>query len=101
VVQPPPGQQHVIAHDRWEKSMRYRLRTLLIALGVLPIIIAGVWWAIVDLDFRSTITKLAESALDDAPAVGKAVIALAIFAAVVVPVACLACLMAGAFVRNR
>jgi zona occludens toxin (predicted ATPase) len=81
--------------------MRYRLRTLLIVLGVLPMLIAGVRWSIHDLAFRSTLAGLAESALDDAPTVGKAVIALGILAAVVVPVAFLACLMAGAFVKNR
>jgi zona occludens toxin (predicted ATPase) len=81
--------------------MRFRLRTLLIVLGILPMLIAGLWWTIYDLAFRSTLAGLAESALNDAPAIGKAVIALGILAAVVVPVACLACLMAGVFVKNR
>ena len=81
--------------------MRYRLRTLLIVLGVLPMIIGYVWWTVQDEVFRSTVIRQAASAMDDAPAVGKAVVALATIFAVVVPFACLMCLLAGAFVKNR
>ena len=81
--------------------LRFRLRTLLIVLADLPMIMAYTWWMVQDEAFRSTMIRQAASALDDAPAVGKTVVALAIFAAIVVPVACLACLTAGAFVKNR
>ena len=81
--------------------MRYRLRTLLMVMGVLPLLIGCVAWTVQDEVFRSTMIRQAASALDDAPAVGKAAVALAIFVAVVVPFACLACLIAGAFVKSR
>jgi len=81
--------------------LRFRLRTLLIVVAVLPMLIAGVWWVIHDLVFRSHLAEVAEGVMDDAPAIGKAVLALAIFASVVVPVACLACLLTGALVKNR
>jgi hypothetical protein len=36
-------QQHLIAHDRREKSMQYRLRTLLIVLALGPPLIWAAW----------------------------------------------------------
>jgi hypothetical protein len=70
-------------------------------MGVLPMLVGYIGWTVQDEVFRSTMIRQAASALDDAPAFGKAVVALAIFVAAVVPFACLACLMAGAFVKNR
>jgi len=70
--------------------MRYRLRTLLILLAIVPACVGMIWWCLNDRIWMTEATPFAQSA-----------IALAMFIGIVIPVAFALGHLAGLVVKNR